>query len=183
MLGRQGAGKGTQAARISERTGYPWVSTGEMFRQAAAEGTELGLLAQSYMERGELVPDDVTIGLVRERLTKPDAQEGVVFDGFPRTRVQAEALDRMLEGQAIDLVLNVEVPENVCRQRLLARAQIEARADDTPDAIDQRLALYEEQTRPLMAYYGPKVATVDGLGTIEEVFERCIKEIEAATSG
>ena len=179
MLGRQGAGKGTQAARLAAHLGVPWVSTGEMFRHAAAEGTELGRKADGFMKSGALVPDEVTIGIVRERLAKPDAARGAILDGFPRTELQAEALDTMLGGGGVDIVLNVEVPEEEARARMLRRAEIEGRADDTPEAIDRRLALYEEQTRPLLAYYGAKVREVDGMGTVDEVFERCLKEIEA----
>ena len=180
MLGRQGSGKGTQATRLASRLGIPWVSTGEMFRQAAMEGTEFGLMAKRYMEAGELVPDDVTVEVVRERLSKPDAQRGLILDGFPRTRSQAEALDRILGRSGVDLVINIEVPEAEARQRMIERAEIEGRADDTPEAIDRRLALYLEQTRPLLEYYGDIVVTVDGVGIIEEVFERCLKEVEAA---
>ena len=181
VVGRQGAGKGTQASRLSDHLGIPWVSTGEMFRQALTEGTPFGRMAQRYMERGDLVPDDVTIGVVRERLSLPDAEKGAILDGFPRTQTQAGALDRLLEemGDRLDVVLNIEVPEDVGRARMLERARIEGRGDDTPEAIDRRLALYEEQTRPLLDYYGPKVVSVDGVGSIQEVFERCRKEVDA----
>jgi adenylate kinase len=156
-----------------------------MFRLAAAEGTPMGLMAKEIMERGDLVPDDVTVGIVRDRLAQPDAKSGVVLDGFPRTKAQAEALDALLgerrgHGRGLDLVLNIGVPTEVARARMLERARVEGRADDTEEAIDRRLELYEEMTRPLLEYYGDRVATVDGVGSIDDVFERCIKEIEAA---
>ena len=179
MLGRQGAGKGTQAQKLAEHLGVPWVSTGEMFRAAAAEGTALGRKVDEIMSSGQLVPDDLTIALVEERLAKPDAAKGVIFDGFPRTRPQAEALDALLGGGGLDVVLNIEVPEDAARNRMVKRAQLEGRADDTPEAIDRRLALYEKQTRPLLDYYRDKVVEVDGLGSIDEVFERVVKAIES----
>lgn len=175
LLGRQGSGKGTQAVRLALHLQIPWVSTGEMFRQAAAEGAELGLLADGFMKEGKLVPDEVTIGIVRERLAKADALNGAILDGFPRTRAQAEALDTMLGGDGVDLVLNIEVPVSVCRERMIKRIEIEGRPDDTPEAIDRRLALYEDQTEPLLDYYGEKVVEIDGLGSIDEVFLRCVK--------
>jgi adenylate kinase len=134
-------------------------------------------MAKGFMERGELVPDEVTIGIVRERLSEDDAAKGVILDGFPRTQAQAEALDRI---RAIDVVLNIEVPEAAARERMLERARIEARADDTPEAIDRRLALYAEQTAPLLGFYRERVVEVDGIGTVDEVFERCLKALEAA---
>jgi adenylate kinase len=181
VLGPQGAGKGTQAARISEAQGIPWISTGEMFREAATEGTELGLCAKGYMERGDLVPDEVAIGVVRDRVHKPDAAKGIILDGFPRTLAQAKALDRIFDG-GIDLVLSIDVPKDVALRRLRDRAHAEGRADDTPEAIERRLALYEKETRPLLSYYGQKVVDVNGVGSIDEVFERCMNEIEAAAS-
>ena len=183
MLGRQGAGKGTQAARLARYLSVPWVSTGDMFRDAVTAGSEFGLMAKEYMDRGDLVPDEVTIGVVRERLSQEDAAAGVILDGFPRTRGQAEALDTILGGSGIDLVLNVEVPEDLARERMIQRARTENRGDDNPEAIARRLALYEEQTRPLLEYYGDKVVTIDGVGSMDEVFERCLKEVERLEGG
>jgi adenylate kinase len=139
-------------------------------------------LAKEFIDRGELVPDDLTIEIVRERLSTPDAAKGVVLDGFPRTKAQAEALDTMLGGSGVDLVLNIEVPADVAKARMIERARLEGRTDDVEEAIARRLALYEAQTQPLLEYYSGRVATVDGLGTVDEVFERCLKEAEAATS-
>ncbi len=181
LLGRQGAGKGTQAVRLAEHYGAPHVSTGDMFRAAVAEGTELGLAAKEIMDRGDLVTDDITIGIVRERLAKADAVEhGFLLDGFPRTVAQAEALTELTADRPLHAVVNIDVPLDEVRTRMKARG----RADDTDEAIERRLELYEQETAPLIAYYEAAglMVQVDGLGTMDEVFVRLVQAIDAVTA-
>jgi adenylate kinase len=155
VLGPQGAGKGTQAKRISAEYGVPHVSTGDMFRAAIAAGTELGKQVQPLLDSGTLVPDETTVALIRERLAEPDAAEGFVLDGFPRNLAQAEALDAMLGGidRGLDAILFFDVPDSVGIERALSRAQVEGRADDTPDVIARRLATYHAETEPVVEHY------------------------------
>jgi adenylate kinase len=154
VLGPQGAGKGTQAKRISAEYGIPHVSTGDMFR-ALDESTELGRRVKQIMNAGTLVPDEVTISMIEERLEQPDAEDGFVLDGFPRNIAQAEALDAMLSaiGKGLDAILFFDVSDQVGTERALSRAEIEGRTDDTPDAIAKRLAVYHEQTEPIVEHY------------------------------
>lgn len=173
ILGRQGSGKGTQSARIVDHYGCVHVSTGDMLRAAREEGTELGRTAGEIMDRGDLVPDDVMIGIVGERLAKPDIVEnGVLLDGFPRTTEQADALEDLLEEQdaRLDVAVNLDVPLAEVRQRMLDRG----REDDTPEAIERRLSLYEQQTEPLIDWFEGHglLEVVDGVGTEDEVFAR-----------
>ena len=155
VLGPQGAGKGTQAKRISAEYGIPHVATGDMFRAAIAERTELGRKVEPILNSGALVPDEITIALIRERLGRPDAAEGFVLDGFPRTLGQAEALDGMLAdiGRGLDAILFFDVPDEVGMERALSRAQIEGRADDTPEVIARRLETYHSETEPIVEHY------------------------------
>jgi adenylate kinase len=155
VLGPQGAGKGTQAKRISSDYAIPHVSTGDMFREAIASGTELGQKVKPILDSGKLVPDDLTVGLTRDRLANPDALRGFILDGFPRNQAQAEALDSMLTsiGRRLDAVLFLDLPDDVATERMLARAEIENRPDDTPDVIAERLANYHEQTEPIVEHY------------------------------
>jgi adenylate kinase len=155
VLGPQGSGKGTQAARLSADHGIPHVSTGEMFRSAIAAGTELGRRVEPILAAGELVPDELTVALIRERLSQPDAADGFVLDGFPRTLAQAEELDAMLVeiGRALDAVLFFDLPDAVALDRLLARADAEGRHDDRPEAIERRLEIYHEHTAPVVERY------------------------------
>ena len=180
VLGPQGAGKGTQAKRISEDYGVPHVSTGDMFRAAQAEGTEFGKQVGAIMASGKLVPDELTIAMIEERLSRPDAQEGFVLDGFPRTLAQAEALDITLGGIArgLDAILFFDVPDSVGMERALKRAELEGRADDTPEVIAKRLAVYHEETEPIVEYYRTtgKLVPLHAERSIEEVWS----EIEAA---
>jgi adenylate kinase len=155
LLGPQGSGKGTQATRIAADYGIPHISTGDMFRSTIAAGSELGRRVEPILAAGELVPDDLTVELIRERLARPDARRGFVLDGFPRNIEQARTLDRMLEeiGRDLDAVLYFALPDEVAIERLLGRARAEGRTDDTPDVIQRRLAIYHEQTEPLAEYY------------------------------
>ena len=155
LLGVQGAGKGTQAKRISSDYGLAHIATGEMLREAIADGSELGRRVQPILESGELVPDDLMIELIRVRLQHEDAENGFVLDGFPRTLAQAEALDTMLAdiGRPLSVVFELQVPDDVAVERLHRRAEEEGRADDTPEAIEKRLELYHRETEPLVAHY------------------------------
>jgi adenylate kinase len=202
LLGGPGAGKGTQAERLSETLGIPQVSTGDLFRENLKKETELGLLAKGYMERGELVPDEVTVGMVRERLRRPDAAKGAIMDGFPRTIAQAEAFEALLAemGSKLTVVPSIQVPEDVLLARLAGRwtckkcgamyhqlfsppqeagvcdkcgGELYQRPDDTPETQEHRIEVYFEQTAPLIDYYRAK-------GLLVEVDGRAgIDEIQA----
>jgi adenylate kinase len=170
ILGPQGSGKGTQAKRIANARGIAHVATGDILRAAVADGSELGQRVQPILERGDLVPDELMIDLIRERL---DGEDGFVLDGFPRTLPQAEALSAMLAeiGKPLDVVILLQVPDDVATGRLHARALAEGRADDAPEAIRNRLRLYHELTEPLVGRYREDglVAVVGGEGSIDEV--------------
>ncbi len=155
VLGPQGSGKGTQAKRISAEYGIPHISTGDMFRTAIASGSELGQRVEPILAAGELVPDTLTVALIRERLEQPDAQGGFVLDGFPRNLAQADALDAVLSEveRALDAVLFFDLSDERATERLLARAAGEDRPDDAPDVIARRLAIYHEQTVPVVEHY------------------------------
>jgi len=176
FLGPPGSGKGTQAKLLAERLGVPAISTGDMLRDAVRRGTPLGRRAQAIMDAGELVPDDVVIGLVRERIALPDAAKGFLLDGFPRTIEQAEALDRILRGNAapLDGVINLLVPEGTLLERLLGRAALEGRSDDRRETVAERLRIYREKTAPLVQHYRDLglLSDVDGSGSIDEVAGR-----------
>jgi adenylate kinase len=207
MLGRQGAGKGTQAVRLSRHYVVPHISTGDMLRAAVKEGTEFGRKASEIMGRGELVPDEVMRGVVEERLKKDDtANRGYILDGFPRTVPQAEALAEITSDQPLDMVIDLVVPTDVVLERLAARrvcadcganystespprygwtcdncgGEVIQRADDTPEAIQKRLDLYERETAPLVAWYegAGLLVPVDGLGSADEVTGRLIRAID-----
>jgi adenylate kinase len=176
LLGAPGAGKGTQAIRLAGRLGVPHVSTGDLLRAAVKAGTPLGHEAKGFMDRGELVPDSVVIGVAVERIARPDAKNGFVLDGFPRTLAQAEALDAELArlGMQLDRCMVLMVDEENLIARLLKRAQIEGRADDNEATIRNRMRVYRTQTEPLIAYYQRKglVSELDGSGEIEAVEQR-----------
>jgi adenylate kinase len=180
ILGRQGSGKGTQSERIAEAFGCIHVSTGDMLRAAVAEGTELGRQAGDVMEAGGLVSDDIMNGIVAERLAKDDiAASGVLLDGFPRTADQADTLEHVLAdlGHVLTLAINLDVPVEVVTRRMLARR----REDDTPEAIERRLSLYEEQTAPLLDWFARHelLETVNGEGSEDEVFGRLVDVINS----
>jgi len=176
LLGPPGAGKGTQALLLVEKLGIPQISTGDMLRSAVAAGTEIGRQAQGYMDRGELVPDAVVIGVAEERLSQDDAESGFVLDGFPRTVAQAEALDALLErmGVRLERCVALVADEDELVTRLLKRREIEGRSDDNEETIRTRMGAYRLQTAPLVDYYRRRgiLAEVDGIGAVEEVAKR-----------
>ena len=197
LLGKQGAGKGTQCASLSEQYNIPHVSTGDILRAAVREGTPLGLQVKSVLDAGDLVSDDLVVALVKERFAQPDAQRGALLDGFPRTIGQATALDTMLADESVSICINLDVPTSLVVERLSRRrvcqecgaiyradepagasgtcekcgGDVIQRADDQPEAIQQRLDAYERDTAPLLDYYAAKelVVTVDGSQTVEAV--------------
>ena len=176
LLGPPGAGKGTQASRIAERFGIPAISTGDIFRANMAAGTEIGKQAQAYMDRGEFVPDSVTNAMVKARLAAPDAADGFLLDGYPRSVEQAHVLrDMLLDlGKSIDVVLEIQVDEDEVVERMLKRAQEQHRTDDTEPVMRHRLEVYHQQTLPVATYYVDQdlLEVVDGSGTIDEVTAR-----------
>lgn len=179
VFGRQGAGKGTQCAVLSEHYGAPHISTGDMLRAAVAEGSEVGRRAQSYMDAGKLLPDEVMLDVVRDRLAHDDVVEhGFLLDGFPRTVGQAEAL---LDMTTVDAAVDIDVPVEVVRERMLGRG----RDDDTPEVIDQRLAAYEAETVPAIERFAAHglLERVDGLGTPDEVTARLVAAIDGRVAG
>jgi adenylate kinase len=179
LLGPPGAGKGTQGQLLTEKYGIPEISTGDMLRAAVREGTALGREAKSYMERGALVPDEVMVGIVRDRLAQDDTRSGFILDGFPRTLAQAEALSQMLRESGIPLehVVSIEVPEEELMKRLAGRRETEGRQDDTDEAIRHRLDVYRQETTPLIVYYHEVglLRPVDGIGSVDEVFDLILK--------
>jgi adenylate kinase len=180
MLGPQGSGKGTQAKLISAQYGIPHIATGDMLREAIANGTELGREVEPILERGDLVPDHLMISLIRERLMRKDTGEGFVLDGFPRTMAQAEALDAMLReiGRELTIVFELQLSDDECLARLLRRAQLEGRTDDTPEVVRHRLKLYHQETEPLIEHYRAtgNLVGIHAERSIPEVFS----EIQAA---
>ena len=208
LLGRQGAGKGTQCVRLSRHYVVPHISTGDMLRSAVKEGTEFGKKAQEIMDQGELVSDEIMAGVVEERLSSDDTHNrGYILDGFPRTVGQAEQLGRITVERPLDLVIDLMVPTHIVLERLAARrvcvdcatnysvdapprygwvcdncgGDVVQRADDTPEAIQKRLDLYERETAPLIAWYTERglLAEVDGLGSTDEVTQRLVAAIDA----
>ena len=176
LFGPPGSGKGTQAKILQERRGLPQLSTGDMLRAAIAAGTDLGKKCKAIMDSGELVPDEIVVGIIAERYDQPDCAKGAVFDGFPRTIPQAEALDAMLKKRSrkIDLVIELKVDDTVLIQRVEQRIKESggvARADDTPETLKNRLAVYYKNTAPLLEYYKKqgKLVTVDGMAPIDAV--------------
>jgi adenylate kinase len=182
LLGPPGVGKGTQAQRLIDDLAIPQISTGDMLRAAVAAGSEIGQEAKGYMDAGELVPDEVVIGVAKERLAQDDAKSGFILDGFPRTVAQAEALDRILEGLGTQLerCVALTADEDELVKRLLLRAEQEGRADDNEETIRTRMRVYQEQTSPLVEYYRRRgiLSEVDGMGSIDEIAGRVREAIE-----
>jgi adenylate kinase len=185
LMGPPGAGKGTQAKVIAERLGIPAISTGDIFRANVSQQTPLGLEAKRYMDAGDYVPDEVTNAMVRSRIAEPDAAKGFLLDGYPRTVAQVEELDSMLAegGQSIDAVVVLTVDQDEVVQRLLKRAEIEGRADDTEEVIRRRQEIYTEQTAPLIDVYAGRdlLVEVDGMGSVDEVSARVFGALDAGT--
>jgi len=172
LLGPPGAGKGTQAAILSEKLGVPHISTGDLFRANIGQATPLGLEAKKYLDAGDLVPSEITNNMVKARVGEPDAANGFLLDGFPRTVDQAQALEAILAdlNTKLDAVLSFIVDEDVVVERMLARG----RADDKEDVIRNRLRVYREETAPLLDYYKDQLVTVDALGEVDEVNARAL---------
>lgn len=170
LVGPPGAGKGTQAERVAEQLGIPHISTGDLFRANLKQETPLGVEAKRYMAAGDLVPDSVTVAMVRSRLADPDAAKGFLLDGFPRTTAQAESLEELLSeaGEQLDAVVELQVPEDVVVERLLARG----RADDNEDVIRNRQRVYREATAPLLDFYRGRLVTVDAVGEVAAITDR-----------
>jgi adenylate kinase len=173
LLGAPGAGKGTQGTILAERLGLPKITTGDLLRAAAKAGTPLGRDAKKHMDKGQLVPDTVILGLIKDELAKPEAAQGAILDGFPRNAAQAELVDRTLteRGDRLTHILLLDVPEDELVRRIHSRAGIEGRADDTPEAIRTRLQVYQRDTAPLIAHYAQRgnVHRVPATGSIEEI--------------
>ena len=182
LLGPQGAGKGTQGKLVASEHGIPHVATGDMLRAAMAADSDLGRRVRPIYDAGGLVPDDLMIALIRERLGDEDAREGFVLDGFPRTMPQAEALEEMLReiNRDLDVVFEFQIPDEVGRERMLKRAAEEGRTDDTPEAIDERLRLYHEETKPLIEYYRTRgnLVGVHGDRPVNQVFSEIQQTLE-----
>ncbi|WP_029536136.1 adenylate kinase [Saccharopolyspora spinosa] len=175
LVGPPGAGKGTQAAVLSEQLDVPHISTGDLFRANIGNSTPLGQKAKSYMDAGELVPDEVTNEMVRDRLSDEDAAKGFLLDGYPRNTAQAEVLREMLSEHDAELtaVLQFDVPEEELVKRMLARG----RSDDTEDVIRRRLAVYRSETEPLLEYYRDRIIKIDAVGSIEEITARALEAL------
>jgi adenylate kinase len=181
LLGAPGSGKGTQATRLREHLQVPHISTGELLRAAVAAGTPLGLQAKAVMAAGNLVSDEIVLGMLEERFTQPDTRNGFILDGYPRNLAQASALDALLVkiGQPMDIAVQLDVDSELLVERLAGRAQAEGRADDSPEAVRNRLKVYEEQTAPVVDFYRNqgKLAHLDGVGSLDEVFTRILEAI------
>jgi adenylate kinase len=173
LMGAPGAGKGTQAKKLEASLGLPQVATGDLFRANLTNETDLGKLARTYMDKGELVPDEVTVAMVRDRLSQPDCEKGAILDGFPRTLAQAEALDNLLHefSAGIAVVPYIHVDQDILIERLIKRSEIEGRADDNEDTIRIRMDVYHLETKPLLNYYNEKelLAQIDGEQSIDKV--------------
>lgn len=181
-MGPPGAGKGTQSKKISQDFGIPEISTGALFRTHVANQTELGAIVSAIMEKGELVPDAVTVAMLDDRLTQPDTAPGFLLDGFPRTVAQADALDQILATLDVDLdvVLSFNVDQETLIQRMLKRAAIEGRSDDNEETIRRRFEVYTAQTEPLLALYRDRgiLVEIDGMGTVDEVHARIMEALK-----
>lgn len=184
LFGPPGAGKGTQSERLIEKYGLTHLSTGDIFRANIKGETELGKLAKSYMDQGHLVPDSVTIDMLRAEVLKSNSSKGYIFDGFPRTNAQATALDAFLAsiGTQITLMLALEVEENELKNRLLKRAEVSGRPDDAdPAIIENRIAVYNRETAPVKSFYQAqnKLIFIDGIGTIDNITDRLFNAVDS----
>jgi adenylate kinase len=184
FVGPPGAGKGTQSKRLVSYLNIVHLSTGDILRNAVAAGSQLGELARRYINRGQLVPDEIMVDLIADRLSQADCEAGCLLDGFPRTLAQARAFDQMLnqQGRHLDLVLAFHVAREELRRRLLSRATQEGREDDSPDTVLHRLKIYEQQTAPLIDYYRQQeiLEDIDAIGSPDEVFQRVQQAVDRA---
>ena len=186
LLGAPGSGKGTQAARLKEQLGVPHISTGDLLRAEVAAGSPLGLQAKEVMVRGDLVSDDILLGMLEDRLARDDVREGFILDGYPRNLAQAAALGELLErlDQPFDAAVQLEVDNELLIDRLAGRAKAEGRADDNPESVRKRLVVYDEQTAPVIEFYREhgQLTVVDGVGGLDDVFDRIMAAIGAGQS-
>ena len=184
FFGPPGSGKGTQASALAARSGIPQLSTGDMLRKAVREGSPLGVQAKAIMDRGDLLPDEIIIGLMRDRIAAPDCREGFILDGFPRTVAQAEALEKLLRdaGRRVDAVVNLRVDEEEVTGRMAGRAAAEGRSDDNPETIRERLRVYRQKTEPLIAWFAKRgsLSDIDGTGTVADVSRRIDESLASA---
>jgi adenylate kinase len=183
MFGPPGSGKGTQAARVAVQLGVPHVAAGDMLRSEVARDTALGREAKPIMDSGGLVPDDLVVRMIDGRLNEPDAKRGVLLDGFPRTVPQAATLDRMLarRKEVVANVISLEVPDDELKTRILKRATIEGRSDDTAEGLAQRLVVYRQDTAPVLEHYreaGTSIEAIDGVGDIDAITERIMQSLQ-----
>jgi adenylate kinase len=175
LLGPPGAGKGTQAQKLAKELGIPHISTGVILREAADQGTELGRKAKAIMDAGQLVGDDVMLGIIRDRLQSKDCERGYILDGFPRTIPQARGLDELLSQKGPPVVIaNLKLDEEELRRRIAGRRNELTRSDDAEETVLSRFQVYQEKTRPLLDYYGSRVRPIDGKGNIEEIYQRLL---------
>ena len=181
LLGAPGSGKGTQAARLKEHLQVPHISTGDLLRAEVAAGSPLGLEAKEVMARGELVSDAILLGMLEDRVSRPDTANGFILDGYPRNLAQADALDVLLKhiGQPMDAAVQLDVATDLLVERIAGRAAAEGRADDNPESVRKRLDVYDSQTAPVIEFYRQhgQLTVVDGVGTLDEVFTRIIEAI------
>jgi len=177
FLGPPGGGKGTQAKLLTKALGIPHISSGELLREEIALGTELGRKASEYMDNGDLVPDELVVAMMKDRLCRDDAVCGYVLDGFPRNVDQAEALVNAMGCEGIETTVVLHIDEDVAVERLLQRASLEGRTDDNEATIRHRLEVFRQETEPLITHYGENVRRVDGVGSIEDIFCRVVTEL------
>jgi adenylate kinase len=183
LLGAPGSGKGTQAVSLKQKLGIPHVSTGDLLRAAVKAGTPLGLQAKAVMDAGHLVSDEIVLGMLEERVSQPDAMGGFILDGYPRNLAQCAALEALLDrlDQPLDVAVKLDVPNELIVERIAGRAAAEGRVDDTPETVRARLRVYAEQTAPVADHFEAigKLVTVDGVGELDEVFDRIVAALPA----
>lgn len=184
LLGAPGSGKGTQATRLKEHLQVPHVSTGDLLRAEVAAGSKLGLEAKQVMDRGNLVSDEILLGMLETRFARPDTANGFILDGYPRNLAQADALDKLLAriGQPMNFAVQLEVPTDLLVERIAGRAKAEGRADDSPESVRTRLNVYSSQTAPVIDFYRQhgQLTVVDGVGSLDDVFSRIVEALVPA---